>query len=156
MFGIPWKLIAAAVALLSVVAAVTLHFRGDARTRATLESLSRQAGTVIVALRKASGNEDVKWKTAPGQIIAMGESNRALKGQIEVQNMRIDEMAAEAIRLKARASELKRIADKAQAQRQSALKRLSDMSITPGTRQDCVQLLNEADAALNLVRSAGG
>lgn len=156
MFGIPWKLIAVAAAVLSVLAAVILHFRADDRTRDTLETLTRQAGTVVIALRQASGNEDVKWKTAPGQIIAMGESNRALKGQIEVQNMRIDEMAAEAVRLKAHASELKRIADKAQAQRQAALKRLSDMAITPGTRQDCIQLLNEADAALNLVRSAGG
>lgn len=107
------------------------------------------------ATKKASGNERVKWDTVAGQIVALGESNRALKGSIEAQNVAIDEMAAEAVRLKAKAVELKAIADKAEAQRAAALRKLSNMAITPGSRNDCLQLLREAEQALDLVRSAG-
>lgn len=155
MFGLPYKIIGLALAALALIAVVALHFRNDARTRHERDALKEQASTVVIALKNASGNEQVTWETAPGQIVAMGESNRALKGQVAVQNERIDEMAAEAVRLNARASELRKIANQAEAQRQSALKRLSDMTINRGTRADCVQLLNEAEAALDLVRNAG-
>lgn len=118
------------------------------------DALAKQAGKVVLALEHATG-EDADWHTAPGAIIALGEGIRDRDDAIRATNMKIDEMAAEAVRLKARAAELKAIADKAQAQRRAALSRLSDMTITPGTRADCLTLLNEAEAALNLVREAG-
>jgi hypothetical protein len=110
---------------------------------------------IVLAVETASGNDKLTWRTATGQIMALGESNRRLKLSIEEQNLRIDEMAAEAVRLKAKATELKKIADKAEAQRAAALRKLSDMSLTPGSRDDCMQLLREAEEALDLVRSAG-
>jgi hypothetical protein len=125
------------------------HWKDIAGARGTL------LDKIVQAVETASGNDKVTWENAPGQIVALGESNKRLKLSIETQNQRIDEMAAEAVRLKARASELKKIADKAEAQRQSALKRLSDMSIAPGTRSDCMTLLREAEEALDLVRGAG-
>lgn len=117
-------------------------------------ALADQAGKVVLALEHATG-ADADWKTAPGQIIALGESVRQRDAAIRATNQRIDEMAAEAVRLKARAAELKRIADKAQAQRAAALRGLSDMAATPGTRADCMLLLREAEAALDMVREAG-
>lgn len=114
-----------------------------------------EAGEVVKATKAASGNDKLDWKTTPGQIVALGQTVNGLKLSIAAQNERIDDMAAEAVQLKARASELKRIADQAQAQRRTALSRLSNLSITPGTRSDCMALLKEAENALDLVRSAG-
>lgn len=128
------------------------HLRGE--WKAKFEALTEQAGEVVLALEHATEQEQ-KWETAPGQIVALGESNRSFKVSMAESNLRIDELAREAVRLQARSAELKRIADKAEAQRQSALRRLSDMAATPGTRSDCMTLLREADTALDLVREAG-
>lgn len=117
--------------------------------------LDKQADRVVVALRQASDNPKADWETAPGQIVALGESNKSLKSEIEANNRAIDDMAREAVRLRARATELQQIAAKAEAQRRAAYARLSDMAITPGTRNDCMQLLREAEEALDLVREAG-
>lgn len=129
------------------------HLRAHWKDR--FDALGRQAGTVLVALREASDNPDVRWDDAPLQIAALGASNRNLKEAIAIQNDRVDRMAAEAVRLRARADELHAIAERAQAQRKAALARLSDMAITPGTRADCETLLREAEDALDLVREAG-
>jgi len=149
-----WKLIAAVVCVLGIALSVTMHFRNDAKVRAELSDLKDSAQTVVLAVQAASGNNDVTWKTAPGQIIALGESNRRLKDSIAVQNASIDEMAREAVRLRKHASEMQAIAAKARAQRASALARLSDMAVTPGTRADCLQLLAEAEAALDIAHGA--
>ncbi len=152
--ALPWRWIAAGLAVLALVTSVALHFRSDAKTRAALATLRDEAQTVVLATQAASGNDRIDWQTTPGQIIALGESNRALKASVELQNEAIDDLARKAVQAKARAAELQRIADKAQAQRQSALRRLSDMALEPGTRDDCLTLLREAEAALDLVREA--
>lgn len=142
-----------------IIAALAAYgLRNDglrAKYKGGLDLLAKEAHSVVLAAREASDNPKVEWSTAAGQIRALGDSNRALKGQIEVQNRAIDEQAREAVRLRAQAAELRKIADKAEAQRKSALKRLSDMSLTPGTRSDCLTLLREAEDALDLVREAG-
>lgn len=149
-----WKLIAAGLAVLALVSAVILHFRADARTRDKLAALQDETQTVVLAVQAASGNDDVTWETVPGQIVALGDSNRALKDSIAAQNESIDQMAREAVRLRKHASEMQAIANKARAQRASALARLSDMAITPGTRDDCLTLLAEAEAALDIAYGA--
>ena len=145
--------IAAAFALLLGWALRLDYLRGD--WQAKHQALVAQAGAVVVAVREASDNPDTGWATAAGQIRALGAGNRKLRFELDEQNRRIDEMAAEAIRLRARADELRRIADRAEAQRQAALEQLSDMAITPGTRDDCLALLREAETALDLVYEAG-
>lgn len=120
-----------------------------------LKALTDEAATVVLAVREASDNPEVTWETVPGQVVALGESNRRLKDGIARQNARIDDLAREAVRLKAETAELQRIADKARAQRKAALTRLSDMAATPGTRNDCAVLLQEAETALDVVREAG-
>lgn len=154
--ALPWRWIGLAVCLLGITLSVTMHFRNDAKVRAELSDLKDSAQTVVMAVQAASGNDDVTWETAPGQIVALGDSNRRLKDSIAVQNASIDEMAREAIRLRKHASEMQAIAAKARAQRASALARLSDMQASPGTRADCLQLLAEAEAALDLAQEALG
>jgi hypothetical protein len=146
---------AGALAVIVVLAAWAWRLdqlRGGWKDR--FDALAGQAGTVLVALRTASGNADLAWDGAAGQAIALGETNRSFRAAIVTQNRRIDEMAREAVRLKARADELARIADRARAARAAALARLGDMAATPGTRADCLALLREAEAALELVRAA--
>lgn len=159
---LPWRWIGGGLIALAIVAAIWSHFAGDARTRDKLEErtaerdkLVQQSSTVLVAIRHASENPGLSWENAAGQVVALGEDHKQLKKSVDQQNQRIDDMAREAVRLKAEADEWQRIADRAEAQRRSALRRLSDMEITPGTRDDCLQLLREAEEALDLAREAG-
>ena len=92
-----WKWIAGALVVLAIVTSVALHLRTDTRTRAQLAALTEQAGNVVLATRNASGNDDVTWKTTPGQIVALGESVRNLKSAVQTQNRAIDQLAAEAV-----------------------------------------------------------
>lgn len=117
------------------------------------DKLHGQAVDVLTALSQASGQK-IPWEVAPGQIVALGETVRAQRLAIEATNLRIDQMAAEAVRLRAKADELRALAEKAEAQRRSALLRLGNMAETPGTRSDCMQLLKEANDALDLIREA--
>lgn len=149
-----WKWIAAALAVLALVSTVALHFRADRKVRDALAKLQDEAETVVLATQAASGNDGVRWDTTPGQIVAMGESLRSLKQSIAVQNEAIDELARREVAAKAEAKRLTEIARKAEAQRASALRRLSDLSLTPGTRQDCVQLVREAEEALDIAYRA--
>lgn len=145
-----WKLFGIGL-LLAALVAVTIsrnHWRDIAHR------WQSEAQTVVIALREASGNDKVAWDTAAGQIVAMGESAKAKDAAIALQNERIDDLARRAVQARARADELRRIADRAEAQKASALRRLSSMAATPGTRDDCMTLIREADEALNLVREA--
>lgn len=151
-----WKHIAAALAVIGLIAAVWSHFASDARTRDKLAALTGQAGAVLFATRAAAANPDLKWQDTAGQIVALGESNKALKGEIAATNLRIDEMARQAVAAKAHAAEMVKIADKARAQRAAALRQLSDMAATPGSRDDCLVLLREAEEALNIAYEALG
>lgn len=153
MFG--WKLIAGAVGVLAALGLVWAHFADDRRTEEQLAALTQWGGEVLHATREASDNPGLRFKETPGQIVAMGDTIADLTHSVKIQNQAIDELARERIRLKAKAAELKIIADKAQAQRRAALERLSDMATTPGTRDDCMQLLREAETALDLVAQAG-
>lgn len=143
-----WKLFGIGL-LLAALVAVTIS-RNHWKTVA--ETWADEAQTVVISLREASGNDKVEWSTAAGQIVAMGESARAKDAAIAIQNERIDDMARRAVAARAKAEELRQIAAKAEAQKASALRRLSDMAAKPGTRADCMTLIREADEALNLVR----
>ena len=119
------------------------------------QALRDQAGSVVVALREATGNDAAGWASAPEQIRALGNSRTALLLAVRDQNLAVDEMAREAVRLRAHAEELQAIANRAEAQRRAALRSLDDLAITPGHRDDCEMLLAEANEALDLVREAG-
>lgn len=155
--GIPriYGWLAGAAVLGLVAIGIFIHLRGDAHLQDKYEALTGQAGAVLAATRIAADNPELQWQGTAGQVIALGNARREALARIAVQNRAIDEMAREAVAAQARAAELQEIARKAEAQRQSALRRLSDMAITPGTRADCLTLLEEAEEALDLVREAG-
>lgn len=151
---LPWKLIGAGLTAIVLIVAFWAHLASDARTLKRLTTLTAEAGKVLSATRQAADNPDLKWKGTAGQIVALGESNKALKGEIVATNLRIDEMARQAVAAKAHAAEMVKIAEKARAQRAAALRQLSDLAATPGTRDDCMALLREAEDALDLVYGA--
>lgn len=147
--------IGGAVIAALLVLAVKLHFAKDDRIEAERDSLFKWRSEAVEAVAEASDNRDTTNETAIGQIRAIGDSNRSLRAELDNQSQAIDDMAREAVRLRKKADEMKVIAAKAQAQRQAALRQLSDMSITPGTRDDCLALLKEANEALDIAREAG-
>ncbi len=125
------------------------HYRG------AYLKLHGESTAVVSAIQRAAGHP-VKWKNAAAEVDAMGGLIVQQREAIAETNQRVNDMAREAVRLKARADELRAIAEKAEAQRRAAYARLSDMAATPGTRSDCETLLREADEALNIVREASG
>ncbi len=154
--AIPWKLIGIGALTIAAIVAIWAHFASDARTRDKFAALTAQAATVLSATKEAADNPDLTWQDTAGQIVALGASNKALKGEIVATNLRIDEMARQAVAAKAHAAEMVKIANKAKAQRAAALRQLSDMAATPGTRQDCLALLAEAEDALDIAYEALG
>lgn len=151
-----WPHLLSAIALLAIIAAIWAHFAKDARTERKLAVMTEWAGVVILRTREASDNSKVTSETTPGQIVALGESNKRLKGAIAEQTAAVDAWAREAADRKAEAAEWRAIADKAEAQRASVLRRLGNAAATPGTRADCMKLLQEAEDALDLARKEGG
>ena len=142
-----------AALLASAVATFAWH-KWDVTDKA-LNLLASQAQTVVVALTEATGNRRTTWDTAPGQIRALGEDYRQAKDDLEIQNQSLREQAEEARRLKDKAAELQKIAEKAEAQRRAAYIRLSNMAITPGVRDDCMNLLKDAEEALDIAYEEG-
>ena len=101
-----WKMIGAGliVALLLAWGMRVDHLRG--RYKDALAVLAGQAQGVVGVLRVASGNPDVEWPTAKGQIVALGESRKALKLAVDIQTQAVDEWAREAADRKAEAAEI--------------------------------------------------
>lgn len=125
---------------------------GDLQTK--IDKLETATRGIVLAIRMAAGNSDVTLETAAGQVVALGESNKNLKFELGRQNDAIDEMARQAVQAGREREELARLLAKAKAQREGALRRLSDLSITPGTRSDCLLLLEEANQATVILRDA--
>lgn len=141
-----WKYGALGSTILSLcLLGSTIYFRHDRNNWVDI------ATNMLTAIKHASDNEDVTFKSAPDQILAIGDSNRVLKISLDQQNAKINEMAKEAIRLKADQKRLEEIANKAIAQRKTALEQLNKKAITPGKIQDCKLLVQEAEEALDLV-----
>lgn len=149
------RLYLALAGLMGLVGFIAWLWFGWAALEKKYDALTETTGQILFAIRNASHNPELKLQNAAGQVVALGVAHERVKIELERQNMTIDEMAREAVRLRARAAELKDIAERAQAQRSAALEQLSDMTITPGTRDDCLTLLREAEDALDLVREAG-
>jgi hypothetical protein len=114
-----------------------------------------ELNSIVVVVRTASGNPEVTGDTVKEQISALGDSNRSLKISLDQQSLAVDEMAKEAIRLKAKNKELQEIANRARDQRSAAMNKLSEMTISPSEAQTCEELIDEANRALDLVYEQG-
>lgn len=141
-------------AVIALLLAIYALFLWGYSWKETATGLQAKADAVVLAVRQASGNHKVVFATAAGQVLALGESNRDLKRAITEQNAAIDEMARQAVEAGVKRRELEALAEKARAQRDGAMRRLSDLSITPGTRDDCLILLREAEEAADILRAA--
>lgn len=153
MFGfsvVPWKYLfgGSAVAALAL-AGSTYYFKHDR------DVLLGWQDSIVTAVRSASENPKVTKKNAAEQILALGDSHKKLKIDLEKQNKTIKDMMAEALALKKDKAELQKLVDKAKAQRRSVIKELEKGISTPGQRDDCEALLKEANDALDLAIEAG-
>lgn len=156
MFGLSWKLLGGAGLLLAL--SLAWGFRVDhlrAGWKQRFEVIERQADTVVIALRTASGNPKVRWENAASQTLVLGDAKRQWQATAVRQGEQITAMAAEAERLREQGRKLQQLADAAQAKRAAALRKLSDMAATPGERADCQVLLKEAEEALDLAYKEG-
>lgn len=154
--GIRSALALGALAIVALIGFfVDRHFSEDKRIRDENSVLVAWQGDTVEAVKEATGNRKSTAETAIGQIRAFGDSYRALRIELDSTNQTLVEMAQEAARLKAKAVELRKIADKAERQRAAAYKRLSDMALSPGDREDCMAMLRDAEEALDIAREAG-
>lgn len=153
MFSTPWKIGTIVGGTTTVLASGIAWWCWDGwdSTLADLSDLQAKVTNIVTAVQISSDNKDITVDTAAGQIVLLGDSNKTLKVEIEKQNKKLDDMAAEAIRLKAKQKDLQEIADKARAQKEAALKKLSDLTIEPEIKRDCETLVKEADRALDLI-----
>lgn len=150
-----WPHLLGGLVIIGLVALVWSHFAKDARTEGALKVLAGQANEVLIRTRDGAENPKLTWELVPGQIVALGESNKRLKGEIETQNQTIAEWANEAAARKADAEEWRQIAAKAEAQRASALRTLGRAAVTPGARDDMMLLIQQAEEASDLARENG-
>lgn len=156
MFGLSKYLIGGAGIALALSLAWGLrvdHLRAGWKSK--YEAASVQAGKVLASIRLASDNPKLAWREASEQVALIGESRKAWKGTAELQSSRIDEMAAESMRLKALNAELRAKADKAIAKRETAIRKLQSGVLDAGDRANCAQQLFEAEKALDLVYQEG-
>lgn len=157
MFSTPWKIGTIVGGTTTVLASGLAWWcwNGWESALTDLSELQAKVSNLVTAVQVASDNKDVTIDTAAGQIVLLGDSNKTLKFEIQKQNQRLDDMAAEAVKLKSKAKELQIIADKARSQKAAALKKLSDLTIDPEIKRDCETLVREADRALDIIFGDG-
>lgn len=112
--------------------------------------LDNEAKVVLVAVRLATGNRDLKWSAVPEQISELSNSNARLKDTIDSNNQRITKMEEETLLLKAKGDEFRAQLVVAQEKRKAVLDRLATMSITPSDTTDSAAMLLQVEEALEL------
>ncbi len=156
MFGIsmlnPWKwgTIGVSIALIAALAwgGYTEFQRASWETKYT--KLDNEAKVVLVAVRLASGNRELKWSAVPEQISELSNSNARLKDTIDSNNQRITKMEEETLLLKAKGDEFRTQLIVAQEKRKIVLDRLAKMSVTPSDTADSAAMLLQVEEALEL------
>lgn len=157
MFSAPWKIGTIAGGILALLMFIgLLYYKGQYESVSEkFATLSEQMTTIIVSIQEASGNDKVNVKTAAGQVYILGQDKKNIEMELAKTNSKLDEMAAEAVRLKEQNKVLQELANKARAQKEAALKELGDLTISPEKKRDCETLVREADRALDLLYKAG-
>ena len=148
----PWKwgTIGVSIALIAALAwgGYTEFQRASWETKYT--KLDNEAKVVLVAVRLASGNRELKWSAVPEQISELSNSNARLKDTIIENNNRIGLMEKETLFLKAKGDEFRAQLALAQERRKAVLDRLGAMSITPSNTKDNAAMLLQVEEALEL------
>jgi hypothetical protein len=159
MFGLAGIRIYAALGVaLAVLVFVGWALRVDqlrGRHLDTIGAMKAADGRVLRAVRAASENPKLLWADVPDQVGAIAASRNGWKLTADLQSQRIDELAQETARLKALGAQLRAQAEAAIARRETVIRRLETIAMTPGERADCARQLAEAEAALDAVWEAG-
>jgi hypothetical protein len=140
---------------LVLVVTLGLHRAGDRRVRAQLDTLTNQAGAVLVATRAASDNPSLRWVDVAEQIGRIGKSQREWRATADLQTARINDLGLETARLKALNADLRKQAEAHIAKRQQVIARLETQALSPGERSDCARQLRLVEEALDLVFREG-
>ena len=136
------------------------HLRGQWKLK--FEGLASEVTVVLPAIREASGNPKLQWSPGHGdetgvaqQVRLIGQAKAQWQDTATTQSQRIAELGQETERLKKLSEENRLRAEKAIAQRNTALAKLEQMELTPGERATCEQQLKDAQSALDLVFGQG-
>lgn len=156
MFGLSKYIIAGsalALVLTGAWGARVNHLRGQ--WKAKYESLDTKVRATLVSVEMMTGAKNLTIELAPVQILALGAERDQWRVASNDQTAAINHMRAETERLTRLSDDLRKQAQAAIARRDTALKQLDTMALTPGERADCVGQLTAAEAALNLVWEQG-
>ena len=136
------------------------HLRGQWKLK--FDGLSHEVTIVLPAIREASGNDKLQWR--PGkhdetavaeQVRLLGKAKATWQQTATDQSQRIAELGTEAERLKRLSDEARKQAERAIAQRNTALAKLEQMELTPSERLTCEQQLKAAEDALDIAYRSG-
>ena len=156
MFGLTGLRLGVAIALaLAVAGFVAWAFRVDHLRAYWHDRYVTETGTVNASIANAIGNPDLKWKDVSQQVDRYAKGHAELQRQTIAANATINAMGAEAARLKRLNADMRAKADKAIAQRQTAIDRLARQALDPGERENCQQQIAAAQAALDLIYEEG-
>ncbi len=126
-----------------------------------LKILADEKRAVVVAVNRALPDADndidyvqrVTWDNAAEQIDQIGSARRSIRIELNNNNKRIDKMARELVAAKADRDRLRAIYKQAQAMRDAAAEKLSDMHLTPEEEANCLLADRTAREAQNIIRS---
>lgn len=120
-----------------------------------LKVLADEKRVIVDAVKRASENDKTTWASAAQQIDEVAKSRRTIRLELDDNNRRLDDQAAELVRLKADREKLRALLAKADARREQAQKMLSAINITPAMEADALALDREARKAQDILRNAG-
>lgn len=156
MFGIGKYFAIGGGIILAIVLAWGLrvdHLRAGWQSK--FSTLSEQSGLVLLSVRNASDNPELKWADTATQVNALGTSLKDWKRISGEQTIKINNLGDEASRLKKLNAQLRAKADVLIAQRAKAITRLEDSASTPGDRKDCMSQITAVNVALDLIYEEG-
>lgn len=155
MFGLSYLKLGALVAL-AVFAAWAFRVNGlRAHWHAKYDEKVVEAIVVRDVTREQTGNKGLKWSDVPEQIRLLGAAKRSWQDTAELQSSRIQSLGEESARLKQLGEVERAKALKAIAARDSALKKLDSLALSPGERSDLAGQLLAAEEALDIVFKEG-
>lgn len=136
------------------------HLR--ARWHAAYVGLSNEVTIVLPAIREAANNPKLQWRPGKGdeqgvaeQVRLIGQAKAQWQQTATDQSERIAELGTETERLKRLSEEARKQAEKAIAQRNTALSKLEQMELTPNERATCEAQLQDAERALDIAFRSG-
>ena len=135
--------------------AIALLFAWAMRLDHLREGWREMALGITAAISDVTGDAGLDPDDAAAKVYSLGVDRDRWRTSSKEQTAQIRTLADETERLKKLSAEWREKALVAIAKRDDAIRKLSQMSINPGDRADCVAQLREAEAALDLAFQEG-